>query len=82
MYPPSESPCADAFVRSRETFAVYLDSVRQANLAMSKTESDTRFTHGDTQMHDILVAGTFILMVLSPCLVAMRSGAMGDKEID
>jgi hypothetical protein len=24
-------------------------------------------------MHSLLVAGTFVLMVLSPCLVAMRS---------
>jgi hypothetical protein len=24
-------------------------------------------------MHSLLVAGTFVLMVLSPCLVAMRA---------
>jgi hypothetical protein len=24
-------------------------------------------------MHDVLIAGVFILMVLSPCLVAMRA---------
>jgi hypothetical protein len=29
-------------------------------------------------MHSILVAGTFLLMVLSPCIVAMRSGS--DEE--
>jgi hypothetical protein len=33
-------------------------------------------------MHSILVAGTFILMVLSPCLVAARSGSMPDQELD
>jgi len=26
-------------------------------------------------MHDLIVAGSFLLMVLAPCLVAMRSGA-------
>ncbi len=31
-------------------------------------------------MHDLLVAGGFILMVLAPCLVAMRTGAMDDQE--
>ena len=25
-------------------------------------------------MHDVIVAGSFLLMVLSPCLVAMRTG--------
>lgn len=33
-------------------------------------------------MHDLLVAGTFVLMVLSPCLVAMRTGIAGDGEIE
>jgi len=33
-------------------------------------------------MHDIAVAGIFVLMVLSPCLVAMRLVAASDKEID
>ena len=26
-------------------------------------------------MHSAIIAGTFLLMILSPCLVAMRSGA-------
>jgi len=30
-------------------------------------------------MHDVLVAGTFILMVLSPCFVAIRSGALNEE---
>ena len=29
-------------------------------------------------MHSLMIAGTFILMVLSPCLVAMRSGSTED----
>lgn len=33
-------------------------------------------------MHDVLVAGTFILMVLSPCIVAMYSGAISDAELE
>jgi len=33
-------------------------------------------------MHSALVAGTFLIMILSPCLVAMRSGAGNDKELD
>ena len=33
-------------------------------------------------MHSFLIAGTFALMVLSPCLVAMRSGAMPDQEVE
>jgi hypothetical protein len=31
-------------------------------------------------MHDLLIAGGFIMMVLAPCLVAMRTGAMDDQE--
>jgi hypothetical protein len=30
-------------------------------------------------MHSLLVAGTFVLMVLSPCLVAMRSDSSLDE---
>lgn len=33
-------------------------------------------------MHSALIAGTFLIMILSPCLVAMRSGAAGDKDLD
>jgi len=34
-------------------------------------------------MHSALIAGTFLVMILSPCLVAMRSGAADDdKELD
>jgi len=32
-------------------------------------------------MHSAVVAGVFLLMILSPCLVAMRSGAT-DKDLD
>ena len=31
------------------------------------------------KMHSLLVAGTFVLMVLSPCLVAMRSDASTEE---
>ena len=31
-------------------------------------------------MHSLLVGGGFLLMVLSPCLVAMRSGAAEHPE--
>jgi len=31
-------------------------------------------------MHSALVAGTFLIMILSPCLVAMRSGAADDDK--
>ena len=33
-------------------------------------------------MHQLLIAGTFMMMVLSPCLVAMRSGALPDQETE
>jgi hypothetical protein len=33
-------------------------------------------------MHNLLVAGSFILMVLSPCLVAARSGSTSEEELD
>ena len=33
-------------------------------------------------MHSILIAGAFLMMVLAPCLVAMRSGSLPDEEID
>ena len=33
-------------------------------------------------MHSLIVAAAFLLMVLSPCLVAMRSGSMPDEELD
>jgi hypothetical protein len=32
------------------------------------------FDRGPAAMHDAVVAATFILMVLSPCLVALRTG--------
>jgi len=32
-------------------------------------------------MHTILVASAFMLMVLSPCLVAMRSSSMPEEKI-
>ena len=35
---------------------------------------------GHKDMHTALVASTFLLMVLSPCLVAMRSGAADDTQ--
>ena len=31
-------------------------------------------------MHTVVIAGVFLAMVLSPCLVAMRSG--GGKDLD
>jgi hypothetical protein len=31
-------------------------------------------------MHSILIGGAFLLMVLSPCLVAMRSGSLPDSD--
>lgn len=31
------------------------------------------------KMHSLLVAGTFVLMVLSPCLVAMRSDSTSEE---
>ncbi len=31
-------------------------------------------------MHSAIIAGTFLIMILSPCLVAMRSGR--EKDID
>ena len=31
-------------------------------------------------MHTILVASAFMLMVLSPCLVALRSGSLPDEK--
>lgn len=33
-------------------------------------------------MHDLMVAGSFILMVLSPCLVALRTGIGVDGLIE
>lgn len=30
-------------------------------------------------MHNALIAATFILMLVSPCIVAMRSGATKDR---
>ena len=33
-------------------------------------------------MHSVLVAVTFIAMVLSPCLIASRTGLSGDREYD
>jgi hypothetical protein len=31
-------------------------------------------------MHSFLIASVFLLMVLSPCLVAMRSSAQAEAE--
>jgi hypothetical protein len=31
-------------------------------------------------LHTILVAGAFVLMILSPCLVALRTGLTGDGD--
>jgi hypothetical protein len=33
-------------------------------------------------MHDLMVAGSFVLMVLSPCLVALRTGLGFDGLIE
>lgn len=33
-------------------------------------------------MHTLLIAGAFLIMVVSPCLVAMRSGSMPDQELE
>ncbi len=32
-------------------------------------------------MHSFMIAASFLLMVLSPCLVALRSGSMPDEEM-
>ncbi len=31
-------------------------------------------------MHDLLIAGSFVLMVLLPCIVTMKSGATEESE--
>jgi len=31
-------------------------------------------------MHSAIIAGTFLVMILSPCLVAIRSGS--EKDLD
>jgi hypothetical protein len=33
-------------------------------------------------MHSLFVASAFLLMVISPCLVAMRTGITGDREYE
>jgi hypothetical protein len=33
----------------------------------------------EKNMHSLLVAGTFVLMVLSPCLVAMRADSSSEE---
>jgi hypothetical protein len=35
----------------------------------------------ETNMHTILVASAFMLMVLSPCFVAMRSSSLPEEKI-
>jgi len=32
-------------------------------------------------MHSAIIAGTFLVMILTPCLVAMRSGS-SEKDLD
>jgi len=32
-------------------------------------------------MHSAIIAGTFLVMILAPCLVAMRSGN-SEKDLD
>jgi len=32
-------------------------------------------------MHSAIIAGTFLVMILTPCLVAMRSGN-SEKDLD
>jgi len=33
-------------------------------------------------MHSVVIAGAFLVMVLSPCLVAMRSSNESEKDLD
>jgi hypothetical protein len=33
-------------------------------------------------MHDLIIAGTFVLMVLSPCLAALRTGIGSDSHTE
>ena len=51
--------------------------VREAN----QTQSDTPDSLGDLLMHSAIIAGTFLVMILAPCLVAMRSGN-SEKDLD
>jgi len=51
--------------------------VREAN----QTQSDTPDSLGDLLMHSAIIAGTFLVMILAPCLVAMRSGS-NEKDLD
>ena len=38
--------------------------------------------HRRNTMHSLVIAGAFLMMVVSPCLVAMRSGAAPDQETE
>jgi hypothetical protein len=33
-------------------------------------------------MHDVMVAGSFLLMILSPCLVALRTGIGSESHTE
>jgi hypothetical protein len=54
--------------------------VREANQTQSEQLVPTDLP-GDLPMHSAIIGGTFLIMILSPCLVAMRSGNK-EKNLD
>jgi hypothetical protein len=69
--PAGASPAAGSatFVRPHALFGSGAAFMPRETLSMEAV-----FDRGPAAMHDAVVAATFILMVLSPCLVALRTG--------
>jgi len=60
------------------TFEAYRRVTKRETLQEQAAEQHANAFRSNI-MHSAIIAGTFLLMILSPCLVAMRSGATDEE---